>query len=82
MKALGQACLDLIKLYEQATGQKFKRDYHVDPRDGGELYSPGAKFVSACAEVLFGDDATTENINTAMKNASRKRAELSEITPE
>ena len=77
---LSQVCLDLIRLYEETTGRDFKRDYYPRSKVTHAFLSDGARFVAQIALVLF-PDATSANLNVAMKNASMRKAELTETSP-
>jgi len=85
LNLLSQTCLDLIKLYERTIGREFKRDYLPSATGVEAFLSHGARFVARCALVLF-PDATTANLNTAMREANKRKAkrkaELAETTPE
>ncbi len=85
MRVLSQACLELIKLYERGTEREFKL-YHLPSATGVDAFlTDGARFVARCALVLF-PDATAANLNTAMREANKRKAkrkaELAETTPE
>ncbi len=73
LSVLSQACLELIKLYENTTGQEFKLDYHSSATGVDAFLTDGAQFVARCALVLF-PDATDAELNTGMRNARKRKA--------
>ena len=81
LRVLNQACWALIKLYESTTGREFKLDYHPSADGVDPFLTDGSRFVARCAWALF-PDAPAANLNTAMRNAHKRKAVLAETTPE